>query len=505
MMWRRWSHHLILLVTLALLVALSILVNFIAIRRYVRVDLTKTKLSTLSDQTIQVLTHLTEPVSVAVFYQPQTAEGQRNALYPLLTDLLKEYERYAPRLTVEYIDPFRDRAKAERLAKQFDIDRLNVVIVHAGSRHKYLSDPELAQYDYAAMDVTGQPAIKAFLGEAALTSAILTVTQTAQPMVWVTTGHGEKALEDTQELGLTELKKRLEQANMQAEAVTLLEHPEIPPTVNAVIIAGPTRRFTDQELQLLTAYLERGGRLLTLIDPDTDTGLEAMLNAWGVDVGHDIVVDPGRQLPFVSAANLFVTTYTKHPIVDKMQTLMTLFPLARSVRPAATHEGLKVTALALTSPKGWGETTTEVSAFQFNEAKDLRGPVSIAVAVERLPAPPRLASQREAGGAQARQPEPPKDGRTETAMAAARLVVIGDSDFASNSQLSNVGNLDFALGCLNWLVAQEHLIGIGPKPMESLRLHFTAVQMTGLFWLSFAGLPLLFALLGVVMWWSRRT
>ena len=498
MMWRRWSHHLMLMVTLVLLVVLGILVNFIAIRRYARVDLTKTKSSTLSAQTIQVLTHLTEPVSVAVFYQPQTAEGQRNPLYPLLADLLKEYERYAPRLTVEYIDPFRDRAKAEQLAKQFDIDRLNVVIVHAGGRHKYLSDPELAQYDYSAMDVTGQPAIKAFLGEAALTSAILTVTQATQPMVWVTTGHGEKGLEDTQELGLAELKKRLQQANMRAETVTLLERPEVPATVNAVIIAGPTRRFTDQELQLLATYLERGGRLLALLDPETDTGLDALLNAWGVEVGRDIVVDPARQLPFVSAANLFVTTYTQHPIVDKIQTLMTLFPLARSIRPAATHEGLKVTALALTSPKGWGEMTTEVSAFQFNEDKDLRGPVSIAVAVEHLPAP-------DASGAQAGQPDSPQAGQTETQRVAARLVVIGDSDFVSNSQLSNVGNLDFALGCLNWLVAQEHLIGIGPKPMESLRLHFTAVQMTGLFWLSFAGLPLLFALLGVVMWWSRRT
>jgi ABC-type uncharacterized transport system involved in gliding motility auxiliary subunit len=377
---------------------------------------------------------------------------------------------------VEYVDPEQDPARAEQLVKQFEIDRANLIVVEAGERHKQLSDTDLAEYDYSAMSVGGgQPTVKAFKGEEALTSAIISVTQNSQPLVWVATGHGEKAIADGQPQGLSNLKRRMEQENMQVEAATLLEHADIPQAVNVIVIPGPARAFAEAELLILQNYLDRGGRLLALIDPLNNSGLEELLSRWGLELGRDIVVDPARQLPFVSPANLFVTTYTKHPIVEHMETFMTLFPLARSVQPVATlPEGVEAQKLAMTSPQGWGETDPDTSPFKFDEGKDAKGPVSIAAAAER------------------RQP------------AVTRLVVIGDSDFVSNGQLSNIGNMDLALGALHWLVEQEQLIGIGPKPLESIKLHLTAAQMSGVFWFSFAGLPCLLGLLGGLMWWVRR-
>jgi len=170
-----------------------------------------------------------------------------------------------------------------------------------------------------------------------------------------------------------------------------------------------------------------------------------------------------------------VTTYTEHPIVRKMKTLVTLFPLARSVRPASpAPEGFTVNGLALTTSAGWGETTTSSETFQFNEGQDLKGPVPIAAASER------------------------------NAPARTRLVVIGDSDFAINAQLGNVGNQDFLLGAVHWLIEQEQLIGIGPKALDAIRLHLTGGQLTGVFWFSFLALPMGCALLGVGMWFLRR-
>ena len=85
-----------------------------------------------------------------------------------------------------------------------------------------------------------------------------------------------------------------------------------------------------------------------------------------------------------------------------------------------------------------------------------------------------------------------------------RLVVIGDSDFATNAQLTNVGNRDFALAAMQWLTSQEQLIGIGPKPLESIKLNLTASQMSYLFWFSFAGFPSFAFAGGAIMWWLRR-
>ena len=461
-------------VTVVLLGMLFIMVNYVSSRRYGRVDLTRTKFSVLSEKTLQVLKGLETSVSVVVFYQPQMPGERPDPLYPLITNLLKEYEPYSNKLKIEYVEPYRDRARAEQLAKQFNIDRINLLIVQSGPRHKYLSDTDLVEYDYSTLGLRGEPRVKTFKGEEALTSAIINVIQTAQPLVWCTTGHGEKSLDANEPGGLADAKKVLEQQNMSVQSVTLLERSIIPPDVKLIIIPGPTHRFTETEVALLQGYLEHGGRLLALIDPLNDSGLDGLLERWGIALGMDIVVDPARQLPFVSAANLFVTTYTKHPIVEKMKTLMTLFPLARSVGPAKSSEGVTATPLALTSEAGWGETKTSDERFQFNDAEDLKGPVPIAVAAQR------------------NQP-------TRT-----RLVVVGDSDFAVNAQLDNVGNRDLLLGAIYWLTEQEQLIGIGPKPIESIKLNLTGHQLRGIFWFSFLAMPLSVGVAGVGMWWLRR-
>ena len=471
---QRWLGRLNLTVTLVLLGVSFILVNFVASRRYARMDFTRAKLSVLSQKTVQVLKGLQAPVSVIVFYQPQEPTQRPDPLYPMIVNLLKEYERYSDQLKIEYVEPYRDRARAEQLAKQLDIDRINLVVFQSGTRHKYLSDTDLADYDLRAMR------LEAFRGEDAFTSAIVNVTQTRAPLVWFTTGHGEKAVDSQEPLGLSSLKKYLEQQNVTVQPVTLVDRTAVPSDVKLIVIAGPTRRFTDAEAALLQTYLDHGGRCLALIDPLDETGLDDLLRRWGVLLGHDIVVDPTRKLPGVRPENLLIITYTKHPIVQKMKTFVTLFPLARSVRPTQPlPTGLTVTSLAMTSASGWGETQTSGDTFTFDPGADLKGPVSIAVATERRPAPP-------AGGA------------------GTRLVVIGDSDFIINAQLANVGNRDFLLGAFYWLIEQEQLIGIGPKPLEAMKLDLTSAELRGLSWFSFLAMPLACGLVGAGVWWVRR-
>ena len=473
---RRIFSSLNLLVTLAFVATLFILLNFISSRRYFRKDLSRQKITVLSQQTVQTLNNLKEPLRVVVFYQPN------HRLYELIKDQLKEYERISPQIKIQYIDPQQDPAETNRIVKEFDIkagdldpNNPNLVIVQYGTRHKYLSDTDLADYDSDPNNPMGSSRVKNFKGEGAFTAAIINVMQKSQVLIWLTAGHGEKELLSTEQQGLSSLKKILDQQNFSAAVVNLLEKPEIAPEVKLLIIAGPTHRFTETEIATIDKYLNAGGRLLALLDPMDASGLDVFLRQWGISVGNNIVVDPERRLPYVSAANLFVTDYTDHPIVNKMKTLMTLFPLARSVGPTEPPPaGITATALALTSPAGWGETQTGNERFQFTEGEDLKGPVSIATAAERA--------------------NPVKT----------RVVAIGDSDFLINAQIDNVGNRDFIMGCLYWLTEQEQLIGISPRPVESIKLSLTSGQLSSIFWFSFAGLPAFMGLLGAGMWWARR-
>ena len=473
---RRLLASLNLALVLALLGVMFILVNFIGSRRYGRWDLSRQKITALSDRTRQALAELHAPVSVIVFYRP----GHR--LHELLKDQLLEYRRAQPTLVVEHIDPEQDAARAQQLVREFGLgpDEVNIIIVAAGARHQQIAEAELAEYDYGAMELGGEPRVSAFKGEEAITGAILSVTQGTAPTLWCTAGHGEKALEDDEPRGLVGFRRALERQGITVKPITLAQQSEVPPDVSLVVIAGPTRRFTEPELLVLEAYLERGGKLLALLDPLTQTGLDGLLERWGITLGLDLVVDPSRRIPFVSAGNLLVTSYTQHPVVNKMQTLITLFPLARSVRPAEPpRPGVSVTPLAMTTADGWGESRPESDAVEFNEGQDLAGPVPVAAAAERRPA-------GEGGGAPT------------------RLIVVGDSEFLVNAQLANGGNEDFALGAVYWLTQQEQLIGIGPKRIESGKLHLTRGQLTALFQFGFLGLPGLFALLGIGMWWLRR-
>jgi ABC-type uncharacterized transport system involved in gliding motility auxiliary subunit len=85
-----------------------------------------------------------------------------------------------------------------------------------------------------------------------------------------------------------------------------------------------------------------------------------------------------------------------------------------------------------------------------------------------------------------------------------RFVVIGSSDWASNSFITFNGNRDLALNAINWLSSDEDLISIRPKDPEDRRITLTQAQMR---WLRISSqflLPLIVVICGVSVWWRRR-
>ena len=464
---RRWGMGLHVMAAVLLSIVLFVLVNVLGARYYQRLDLTSTRMYTLSEKSIAILTGLSDPLTITLFYQPD------NALYDPVSTLLKEYAGSSPQIRVEKVDPHRDIAQAQRLAQRYKVDALNVVVFESGGKSKYVTDEEIAEFEFAGYLTGIPPRMIAFKGEEAFTSAILSVTQARLPAVRFATGHAERPLGDAGVAGISQAVKLLRQDNMDVGSVTLLGEEKLDPAeVDCLIIAGPKLRFSESELELVRSYLEAGGAVLALLDPLMDSGVERVAAGWGIDVGQDIVVDPAQKLPFVSAANVFITSYTDHEIVRGLEGVATLFPLARSVSPAGeTPEGVQVSALASTTEGGWGESDVDNSPFSFDEGSDREGPVSIAAAMWRDPS---------------------------------RMVVVGDSDFVTNAQVANLGNSDLFLNSVNWLLQREKLISISPKIAEDMRINLTNRQMGNAFWQIVIALPALSLSLGGAVWWKRR-
>lgn len=459
-----------------LVLALVGMLNWLAYRHYARADWTSSKLYSLSEKSVNILKDLKEPVKVIVFMTGQTP------LFTETRELLSRYQAASRQVSVEFIDPEREPLRTRQLAQEFGVSTANTVVFVAGDRKKYVTADQLAEYDYSGYQMGQAPKMKAFKGEEQFTSAIMGVASPKTPKVYFTTGHGEHDPDGFGEDGLSQLKEALKRDNLAADKVNLLSG-AVPDDCDLLVVAGPRAAFAETEKTALKTYLDKGGRALVLLDPVlgprvAPSGLEELLKGYGVQVNDDLVLDPGRQLPFFDISAVYVTDFRSHPVVAGMQGLAVLLPVTRSVG-TTTAAGATSTVLFSTSDKGWGETDLAAILQRRpvdKDAKDTQAPVPMGVAAQSE-------SDKESGW---------------------RLVVIGNSAFMMNGYIGNAGNPNLALNAVNWLVKREQALGIAPRTPEQVNLYLNAGQMRRIVLISLVGLPALAIAAGVAVWWRRR-
>lgn len=461
-------------IAVVLVLVLVGMVNWLAYRHYARADWTGSKLYSLSEKSVNILSDLKDPVKVIVFMTPQTP------MFTETRELLTRYQAVSTQVSVEYIDPDREPLRTRQLAQDFGVSAANTVVFVAGDRKKYVTADQLAEYDYSGYQMGQAPKMKAFKGEEQFTSAIMGVVNPKSPKVYFTTGHGEHDPDGFGEDGLSQVKEALKRDNLTTEKANLLSG-VVPDDCDLVVVAGPRAAFAESEKTAIKAYLDKGGRALVLLDPvlgprAASSGLEELLKGYGVQVNDDLVVDPGRRLPFFDVSAVYVTDFRTHPVVEGMQGLAVLLPVARSVG-TVTAAGATSTTLLTTSEQGWGETDLAAILERRpvdKDAKDTQAPVSLAVAAQ---------SETDTGW---------------------RLVVVGNSAFMMNGYVSNAGNPNLALNAINWLVKREQALGIAPRTPEQVNLFLNASQMRSIVLISLVGLPALAIAAGVAVWWRRR-
>jgi ABC-type uncharacterized transport system involved in gliding motility auxiliary subunit len=456
----------------SVLVVLGILVaiNYLSTRYNKRWDLTAARQFSLSDQTKKVLQDLKEPVAVRVFALTEE--------WPRFRDRLDEYAYQSKQLQVEYIDP----EKRPGMAQQYGVTTSTVVFDYKGRSEK----------------VSGT-------GEQELTNGLIKVIQGRQPKVYFTQGHGEKDTANSdRSAGYSGIAAALTSDNFLVDKIVLAQVTEVPADADILVIAGPKTDFFGPEIDILKAYLARGGKIMVMLDPvltagqPPTTGLIALLKDWAIDAGNDVVLDVsgmGRLIGTDESVPV-VVTYPAHAITENFK-LLTAYPLARSVSPVEGGvNGRNAQKLIESSARSWAETDLKgLTSKQPSKMDDTdkKGPVSLGAAVS--------------GPATSAPPAPPKDpAKPEDAPkpVEARIVAFGDSDFASNAALGVQGNRDLFLNATNWLAQQENLISIRAKDPEDRRITLTADQERRIFYLTVLIVPGLILLAGVQTWWRRR-
>lgn len=422
----------------------------------------------LSPQTLALLDGLTQDVQVVGFYSFVQAEPVRA--------LLDRYDLASDRFEVEIADPTSRPDLAERYGYTREDLGKGLLRVAIGDE---------------SVDVTDA-------SEERITNAIVQLTRKQEKRVYFLTGHNERPIEVEGEGGAASLAlaaEALENENYRVEELLLATASGVPDDADVVVIAGPTQRLLEEEHRALRDYVEGGGSLLVMLEPRANTDIYDDLASWGVEVGEDVVIAP-RSSFFGRPEMPVAQEYGDHQITRDLRAA-TFFFVARTVGAGGAVDG-SFTEIVRTGADAWAERNLDlwVSASRVaKDAEDSAGPLSLGVAgtVEFEAAP---ASRDEDEG----EGEAPDDGDT----VEARLVVFGDSDFASNQLLGGGGNRDLFVNSVNWLLGDVEAISIRPTRSRASRFHLSSEEFDQIRYLALFVLPEAIAVLGVITWWSRR-
>jgi ABC-type uncharacterized transport system involved in gliding motility auxiliary subunit len=430
-----------------LLVGILVIINFLAARHSKRWDLSETQHFTLAPQTHRILRGLSREVKITVFAQ------ERGQAFTAYRDLLESYRQESDHIRVEYVDPERRPG----VARQYGITRADTAVLESGPQTTRVTVPS----------------------EAELTSALIRVSKDDKKRVLFIEGHGERNLSDKERSGLSLAKEALTKQGYDLGTVSLLQESAVPEHTAVLVIAGPVRPITKEEKDRINRYVTDGGRLIVLLDPDSQADIDDLLGQWGVEAGRGVLVDLQDRLAQGDLTALLVRTFTEHEITQDF-TFAVLFPVSRHVTfHEETGKEWEFVPLARTSARSWAETNLKGRVVSFSATDDVQGPLPLAAAL--TPKKPPEEGQRRAG-----------------------IVVVGNSSFASNAYINFPGNTDFLLHAIGWLAEERELISITPKEPAFRPFIPNPAQERMLFYVQVLLLPSLTFLLGMSVWRKRR-
>jgi ABC-type uncharacterized transport system involved in gliding motility auxiliary subunit len=459
-------------VSVILAIALVSALNFVGQRHVKRFDLTGIGRYTLAPQTYQLLDKLDRDLEIKAFFT--------GGDYAPLKELLTSYRTRSRHIRFDFIDP----DKQPDVAKKYDVTvygtmsnpftgsqlKFGTVVLTYGGRNEKIEkrSEEVREED--------------------LTNAIIKVQRTEAKRVYFVQGHGEKDPGDSEKGGYAAAKKGLEDQGFKVDTVNLASTAKVPADAKVLVIAGPTTEPFPQELQFVNDFLNSGGSLLVMVDPDPSPPLESFLKPWGVAVDNDLILDvsgAGRLMGAGPSIPL-VLRYETHKITDRFRS-MTFFPMARSVQPSKdTVAGVTVDTLFRSNAESWGETNLKDlrnnKEVGFDEKSDLKGPLSMAVALTK-------------------EVKPASDKGPATK---ARMVVVGNSNFAINAYFPAQGNGNLFLNMVSWLAQDEDLISVRPKAPEDRRIILSQSQQSTLRLVTVILLPGIVLVAGIMVWARRR-
>jgi ABC-type uncharacterized transport system involved in gliding motility auxiliary subunit len=413
-------------------------------------DWTQTSRNTLTEKSRQVLELIEDPVEMTVYIGPEPVTRRS------IRDLVERYRRAGIDARLEFINPETNPA----LARELGIRQGGELIVRHGDREERLQR----------------------ISEQSITSALARLARDDERWIVFLEGHGERKPHGNGNADLGRFGDRLAERGFRVQTLQLARMPHIPDNTDLLVIASPQSHYLPGELARIRQYVQAGGHLLWLTEPDDGNHTGALADDLGIRRHEGVVVDAGAQLFGTDTPDFAVISdYGDHPVVDGLDQL-SLFPQAIALERVDTG-GWSHTALLRTREQSWTETGPIEGEIDFDSAAgETRGPLTLGWAGRR--GPPTEGNEQPTGGQ--------------------RFAVIGDGDFLSNAYIGNGINLDLGMRLVNWLVGDSAHIDIPPDAAPDTRVDLTRTAVIVLGFGFLLALPLALLATGLVIGWRRR-
>ena len=334
-----------LFTTTLLGIVLFLMVNYLGYKFYNRQDLTPSRINELSPRTKEILQSLSTPITIITYFG--TLSETNPSLFRYINSLLKEYLAHGgDKIKLESVDAAMDIARAEILAKKYNIYNIDdVIILDYQDRFRTLIAQQLAEfYPHSPFEPVAR--IKSFNGEREITAAIKALIEGQETKVYYIIGHGQPALQQSKSnRSITLFEARVKRENIQLIPLNLAQSQEIPQDAAALMILGPRTKISDDEIALIQNYLEKQGRLIVFQDPQIQSGLEPILQNYGLKLNNDIGVIrfPGTR---AMTQTIIANEFADHPATNALKGFNLSIPFARSITtglpPNSTIGGINI-------------------------------------------------------------------------------------------------------------------------------------------------------------------
>jgi ABC-type uncharacterized transport system involved in gliding motility auxiliary subunit len=421
------------IVSVALLIGIVALVYVLLAQAALTLDMTENRRYSLSSETENVLNRVSRPIQLTGFYTPrnlplQEEDDQFFRLYEDATGGL---------ITRQYIDPEENPAQAQRFAVIED-GQVYISYLNSDGTIDFSTLARVPRSGTQERDVTG---------------AIARLLAAGQLTVYFETSNDERSPLDATAEGLSGINAGIQESGVNTQPLDLaqiaLDGGDIPADASAVIFARPLRDLTTEEIAVIDRYLDRGGSLFIMTDVlFTDNAFlqedgafnQYLWENYGIHALDAVIVDPAASgqtpLDIISAAVFAESDIAAR--LDPASGTPTLFRIARAVdidldtqRPDLANG-----RVIMSSPDSYGETNLQAlgdtNTYQYDAGTDIPGPLASVVWATNLD--------------------------TES-----RIVLVGDSDFATNGQIMSGGNSLLFTDALTWITDFNDQLEFAPQ------------------------------------------